>query len=208
MKYVMSIASCTSPRVSVSTLPISCVIRRARFSFSLTSISAARNRISARRGAGYFLHFSNALLAASTAAVISSGPDLGTTPKTSTFREAKMTELSKKRNVWKLPLHFSLDFYKLTANFPAVERYGLMSRIRRAAVAIPTNIAEGNARGSRREYLQYCHIARASVAEVEYLLRLCLDLGLIKANEYAALSERYGQVGRMLQGLINKLASI
>jgi len=119
-----------------------------------------------------------------------------------------MTGMFDKLKVWELAHHLALDVYKLTANFPAVERYGLMSQIRRAAVAIPTNIAEGNARGSRREYLQYCHIARASVAEVEYLLRLCLDLGLIKANEYAALSERYGQVGRMLQGLINKLASI
>jgi len=118
-----------------------------------------------------------------------------------------MTGIFSQLKVWELAHQAALDVYKLTATFPAAERYGLTAQIRRAAVAVPTNIAEGNARASRREYLQYCYVARASVAEVEYLLRLALDLELIRQKEYSVLSEEYGQVGKMLQGLINKLAS-
>ena len=118
-----------------------------------------------------------------------------------------MTGIFTKLKVWQLSHELTLEIYKITGNFPVAERYGLTAQLRRAAVAVPTNIAEGNARVHKREYLQYCGIARASIAEVEYLLRLGLDLGFIEPKVYSALSEGYTQVGRMLQGLINSLSA-
>jgi four helix bundle protein len=108
--------------------------------------------------------------------------------------------------VWQISHQLTLQIYKSTASFPAAERYGLTAQLRRAAAAVPTNIAEGNARGHRREYLQYCLIARGSIAEVEYLLLLSLDLGLITTEDHEPLARNYGEAGRMLQGLIDKLA--
>jgi four helix bundle protein len=107
--------------------------------------------------------------------------------------------------VWQIAHELTLQIYKVTASFPITERYGLTTQLRRAATAVPTNIAEGNARGHRREYSQYCLIARGSIAEVEYLLRLSRDLGILRDNEYTTLIESYSEVGRMLQRLINKL---
>lgn len=64
--------------------------------------------------------------------------------------------------VWQLAHKFALQVYSVTKGFPAPERYGLVSQVRRAAVSIPTNVVEGNARASRREYAQYCNVARSS----------------------------------------------
>lgn len=77
--------------------------------------------------------------------------------------------------------------------------------MRRAAVAIPTNIVEGNARSHVREYVQFCHIARASIAKVKYLLRLGLDLKVVSTESYNSIYDGYDHVGAMLQALINRL---
>lgn len=86
--------------------------------------------------------------------------------------------------VWQLAHDLALRVYKVTSTFPTQEQYGVVAQMRRAAVSIPANIAEGNARGSRADYLRFCHIARGSVAEMKYLLRLSQDLGLLSFEEY------------------------
>jgi len=90
--------------------------------------------------------------------------------------------------------------YKITRRFPAEERYGLTSQLRRAAVSASANVAEGSARGTAREYLRFLHIARGSLAEVEYYLHLSVRLGYIEKDQELLLLRE--EAGRTLQGLI------
>ena len=78
-----------------------------------------------------------------------------------------MPRRHQRLNVWKEAIEPVEQIYRLTARFPANERYGLSSQLRRAAVAIPSNLAEGAARNSRREFLRYLDVARSSLVEIE-----------------------------------------
>lgn len=104
--------------------------------------------------------------------------------------------------VWERSHELVLAVYKATERFPESERYGLAAQLRRAAVAIPANLAEGNARYSLRDYLRFCHIARGSLAEVRYLLQLAADLRYVTAETYQECMERCDEVGKMLHFLI------
>jgi four helix bundle protein len=72
-----------------------------------------------------------------------------------------------------------LEVYQLTAAFPATERFGIVSQLRRAAISVPTNIAEGAKRQGRQEYARFINMAKGSFAETEYLLLLSRDLGYL-----------------------------
>lgn len=115
----------------------------------------------------------------------------------STFRELE---------VWQAAHDLAVAVYRETARFPKSEEYGLTGQLRRAAVAVPANIAEGNGRRSRREYLQFCSVARGSLSEVQYLLLLARDVGLMAERSYEPLRAGYDSVGRMLNGLMTALA--
>jgi four helix bundle protein len=108
--------------------------------------------------------------------------------------------------VWQLAHELALEIYHATDSFPAAERYGSTNQLRRAAVAIPSNIAEGNARHHRREYVQFCNIARGSLAEVKYLLRLSADLGYLAADRYEKLRNEYELLGALLYKFMQRLA--
>ena len=107
--------------------------------------------------------------------------------------------------VWQLAHQLALVIYDATAKFPETERYGLVSQLRRAAVAIPTNLAEGNARGSVRENLRFCLISRGSLAEVRYLLRLSSDLRMLPQEIFAQCIIGYDEVGKMLHFLMRSM---
>lgn len=111
----------------------------------------------------------------------------------------------EKLQVWQLAHELVLGVYRATKTFPPAERFELTAQIRRAAAAIPTNLSEGGARGHRREYLQFCYIARGSGAELRYLLRLALDLGYLSSSEADSLNRQVENVMRMLNGLIRSL---
>lgn len=95
--------------------------------------------------------------------------------------------------------------YKITIDFPKHELYGLTSQLRRAAVSIPSNIAEGQARNSTGEFIQFLGIARGSLAELETQLELAARLGFLSDDEKAKALNLHAEVGRMLSGLISKL---
>ena len=97
-----------------------------------------------------------------------------------------------------------LQIYQLTASFPREELYGLTSQIRRAAVSIPSNIAEGYMRGSR-EYVQYLKIALGSTAEVETQLSLSKDLGFCTENDFLGILSLNKEVLRLLTSYISSL---
>lgn len=86
----------------------------------------------------------------------------------------------KEMDVWKESMELVVEIYQLTAAFPATEQYGLTSQLRRAAVSIPSNIAEGCARRSEKETLRFLSIALGSIAEVETQLMLAERLNFTK----------------------------
>ena len=97
--------------------------------------------------------------------------------------------------------------YSLTAKFPLDERFGLVSQIRRAAVSIPSNIAEGHARKSRIEFRQFIFIALGSLAELETQLLLSNKLDFISKEEIEGIMLQLNTLGKMLRGLSKSLAS-
>jgi four helix bundle protein len=107
--------------------------------------------------------------------------------------------------VWQRSHALVLDVYRLTSNFPADERFGLTSQLRRAAASVPTNIAEGAKRTGRQDYARFLNIAQGSLAETEYLVMLSRDLGYL-ASERAkdALSE-ISEIAGMLHALRKKV---
>jgi four helix bundle protein len=111
----------------------------------------------------------------------------------------------KKLRVWEKSHELTLKIYQLTKPFPDNERYGLVSQIRRCAVSIPSNIAEGCGRGGKRELLQFLRIAFGSSCELEYQAFLSRGLGFIKDKEYGMLDLSISEVKKMLAGLIQKL---
>ncbi|HSW61450.1 MAG TPA: four helix bundle protein [bacterium] len=105
--------------------------------------------------------------------------------------------------VWKRAIDFVANVYKITDSFPKEEVYGLTSQIRRAAVSIPSNIAEGAARKSDKEFIQFLYIALGSAAETETQLIIALRIGYIeKIEEIIGETE---SIRRMLLGLIKHI---
>jgi len=96
--------------------------------------------------------------------------------------DEKTVSTHKDLNVWKKAMDLSAQVYSLTAKFPKEELYGLTSQIRRSAVSIPSNIAEGAARHSRKEFIQFLHIASGSVAELETQFILAIQIGLLSGD--------------------------
>ena len=99
-----------------------------------------------------------------------------------------------------------VESYRVTGAFPAEERFGLISQLRRAAVAIPSNIAEGRNRLGAAEFRRFVSIARGSVAEVETQLAVAVALGFVSAGDIASLSSRLDELSKMLFGLYRRLA--
>jgi four helix bundle protein len=95
------------------------------------------------------------------------------------------------------------EVYRVTASMPADERFGLTTQIRRSAVSIPSNIAEGYARGTTQDYIRFLRIARGSLAELQTQIELARGFGMIEAN--GALMDLLTESGRVVQGLIRSL---
>jgi len=103
--------------------------------------------------------------------------------------------------VWQKSHQFVLDIYRFTMGFPAIERYGLTSQLRRAAASVPANIAEGSKRASRKDFARILNIAEGSLAECSYLLMLSHDLRYLQDSKITALLADSDEIGRMLHGL-------
>ena len=102
----------------------------------------------------------------------------------------------------------TLAIYKHTKNFPKEEWYGLRAQIRKAAVSVPTNIVEGSARRSTREYLNFLNIARASGAEVTYLVQLTFDLEILTKSSFAILDELCQRLVPQLEALVDSVEQL
>jgi four helix bundle protein len=114
----------------------------------------------------------------------------------------KTVSTHKDLDVWKKAMDLAVEVYSLTVRFPREELYGLTSQIRRSAVSIPSNIAEGAARHSGKEFIQFLHIASGSVAELETQLLLAIKMGFISGDHVISHIE---EVRRLLLGLLRSL---
>jgi carbamoyl-phosphate synthase large subunit len=123
-----------------------------------------------------------------------------------------MSELVKARHykellVWQKGMALAKMVYGLTQRFPVEERYGLTAQLRRAAVSVPSNIAEGQARQGTKEFLQFLSHAGGSLAEVETQLLLSVELGFCSRTDVEFSMMAIGELQRMLAALKRKLVS-
>ena len=109
---------------------------------------------------------------------------------------------------WRKAMILVVQIYRATRTFPKDELYGLTSQLRRAAVSVPSNIAEGQARYSRREFHHFLANARGSLAEVETQIMLASDLAYLPSKEADVLLIKAAEVGRILNGLIASTRSM
>ncbi|MFO7523823.1 MAG: four helix bundle protein [Ignavibacteriaceae bacterium] len=107
--------------------------------------------------------------------------------------------------VWQKSHELVLKIYEITKEFPIDEQFGLTSQIRRAVVSIPSNIVEGKARGSNKDYNRFLMIARGSLEEVKYQLLLAKDLQYIDEKNYKEVLNLSMETGKLLAGLIKTL---
>lgn len=107
--------------------------------------------------------------------------------------------------VWQKAMKLVTDIYLITQKFPQTEAYGLTIQIRRSAVSIPSNIAEGTARNSRKDYLRFLHVALGSLFEMPTQLEISENIGFQKANQFELINEAGREIERMLSSLIRNL---
>ena len=113
--------------------------------------------------------------------------------------------LHKNLEVWKKSIHLVVTIYTETKNFPPEERFGLSQQMRRAAVSVPSNIAEGAARRSQNELRQFLYISLGSLAELETQLLISSELGFSSAQA-GKIDDEISQIRKMLQSIIHKLS--
>lgn len=107
--------------------------------------------------------------------------------------------------VWQKSIQLVTDIYKLTKIFPKEEAYSLVSQMHRAAISIPSNIAEGHDRNSDKEFSQFLCIARGSLAELETQVIISENLGYIKQEQKIHILNKCYEIGKMINGLLKKL---
>ncbi len=108
-------------------------------------------------------------------------------------------------NAWRKGHELVLDIYKITKTFPSDEKYGLSDQMRRCAVSITSNIAEGFSRRGNKEKLQFYYISLGSVTEVQNQLLIARDIGYIKNLEFKKIAEKTVEVSKLTNGLIKSL---
>ena len=107
--------------------------------------------------------------------------------------------------VWQKAIDLVIEIYRLTSYFPKTETYGLISQIRRAVVSIPSNIAEGRSRSTRKDFVQFLRIAGGAVAELETQLNISNKLSFVGLIDYNKASDELNKIMRMLNAMITKL---
>ena len=108
----------------------------------------------------------------------------------------------KDLDVWKLSIDIVTDIYKVTSSFPKEDQFGLTNQIRRAAVSVPSNIAEGAARNSDKEFLRFLYISLGSIQEIDTQLLIALNLDFISSSDFDNLIIQLEQIAKMLIRLI------
>jgi four helix bundle protein len=119
-----------------------------------------------------------------------------------------MLKSYKELIVWQKSIKLVKEIFVLTATFPKSELYGLVSQIRRAAISIPSNIAEGNGRGSRKEYSHSLSIAYGSALELETQLIIAKELNFVEEKDFLQIEQLLNEILRMLNTMRGKMRSL
>ena len=107
--------------------------------------------------------------------------------------------------VWQKGIALVKQVYRITRTFPADEKFGLVSQIRRAAVSIPSNVAEGQARDTTREFIQFVSVAEGSLAELDTQMIIATELGYCRTSDTQEVVELISELRKMLNGLRRRL---
>ncbi len=113
----------------------------------------------------------------------------------------------KELKVWQKGIELVAIVYKITSSFPEEEKYGLIAQMRRAAVSIPSNIAEGHLRKTAKDFKQFLSIARGSCAELETQIIIAHKLGFIQDDDFNKLSPKVEELSKMLSSFYSKINS-
>jgi four helix bundle protein len=111
----------------------------------------------------------------------------------------------KKLNSWIKSFEMVKVLYGVTSSFPVEERFGLVSQIRRSAVSVPVNIAEGAARKGKKEFIHFLHISLGSLTELDTLILLSSDLKFMSEEKAVVVINELDIIGKLIFGLIKKL---
>lgn len=111
----------------------------------------------------------------------------------------------KKLDIWNKSVAFVADIYRLVSTFPQDERFGLVSQMQRAEVSIPTNIAEGSAKSSAKDFIRFLEMSLGSSFELETELIVSLNLSYIDKDKYNYLEEKLSELQKMIIGFKEKL---
>ena len=117
----------------------------------------------------------------------------------------KILSSYKELHVWQRAMELVISVYKVTVNFPKEKIYGLTSQIRRSAISIPSNIAEGRMRGTRKDFVQFLRIAYASGAELETQIEISKQLPRTNMLDYSKVDSLLNEIMKMLNVMIRKL---
>jgi four helix bundle protein len=118
-----------------------------------------------------------------------------------------MEKPHKKLDVWQAAMKSTTLIYKLTERLPEEEKFGLVSQMRRAAISIPCNIAEGAARKGKREFRNFLSMAQGSLSELDTQLELTILLGYLSLGELQEVWDQLMRIDKMLSGLIRSLTN-
>jgi len=119
--------------------------------------------------------------------------------------EKNTTKPHKRLDVWRKAIDLTVDIYRLTESFPKAETYSLTGQMRRAAISVPSNIAEGAARQTKKEFINYLHMAQGSLSELDTQLVIASRLGYVPADSYNEIENKIETISKMLTGLIKSL---
>jgi four helix bundle protein len=111
----------------------------------------------------------------------------------------------RKLEVWKLSMDLVKEIYQVTEKFPDSEKYGLIPQMRRSAISIPSNLAEGAARKGTKEFKQFLNIAQGSISELDTQLELAIMLNFVDKNVYEHVIDKLNIISKMLFGLSRTL---
>jgi len=114
-----------------------------------------------------------------------------------------MEKPHKKLDAWKLSMDIVMDIYQITDKFPREEKYSLTDQIRRATISIPSNIAEGAARQTKKEFSNYLHMAQGSLSELDTQLELARRLEYLDDETWRILDQRMERIDKVISGLIH-----
>jgi four helix bundle protein len=127
----------------------------------------------------------------------------------SSLRKGVGSDVRKFRNIvaWQKADDLVVQVYELTKSLPRSEVYGLTSQMRRAAVSVAANIAEGSARPTSKDYIHYLSIAKSSLVEVEYYLHISHRLGYLDSDDYHRIAQVHEEAAKVLYGLTQYIQS-